>query len=501
MSEARLVVPALATWALAWCARTGHPLAGMVLLVVTVLALAGLSQGGQAIVTAACGVAGLVSAAARARRAEMLADIRSPGDVTSLVVAEAPTETVTGGWFLRARAPGNPDTLGLFIRDVPEPCPPGTRLAARLHKPADAESASSASPMSGELVGASGPEGLAAFAAWVSQTFSEHVAAATEPGAEGLIPAMVLGDTSLQTPADKQMYVDTGLAHLSAVSGSNVSTVTVTVVVICRLCGIGPRITFAAALSALAIYVFLVGLEPSVTRAGVMGAVGLVAVVGSRRVPPLHALSLAIIALVLWRSELATDFAFALSVVATAGIVVLFPLLHQALGRLAAHAPTLFGAANVHIPDVIVRAAAVAIAADMATMPIVALMSGKVSLVGVVANLAVEPVVAPITVLGLAAVVCCVIGSGLPIPLLAPAATLAANALLAVVEPLAQWIHTVATVLSSLPLASVPAHPITALLAYAWMVGILLVLTPHPLTLAVRGAERQTRSQPKNKWY
>lgn len=111
-------------------------------------------------------------------------------------------------------------------------------------------------------------------------------------------------------------------------------------------------------------YVFLVGPEPSVLRAAVTGVVGLTAVVASRRSEPVHALCLAVIGLVVWDSNLAVNYGFALSVAATAGIVVVSPLIAQALGFL---------------PDLLARALAVAIAADVVTMPIIALMSGRVS--------------------------------------------------------------------------------------------------------------------------
>src|SRR5699024_11376298 len=84
---------------------------------------------------------------------------------------------------------------------------------------------------------------------------------------------------------------------------------------------------------------------------------------------------------------MAASFGFALSCAATASIVILTPMIHRVL-------------APLRWPDILSRALAVAIAADLATMPLVALMSGEVSLVAVVVNVLVPPVSAPITIVG-----------------------------------------------------------------------------------------------------
>ncbi len=57
---------------------------------------------------------------------------------------------------------------------------------------------------------------------------------------------MVLGDTTLQDAAEKQLYIDTGLSHLSAVSGSNVAIVCSAAALLVK----GPRLRVAASLAA-----------------------------------------------------------------------------------------------------------------------------------------------------------------------------------------------------------------------------------------------------------
>ena len=85
---------------------------------------------------------------------------------------------------------------------------------------------------------------------------------------------------------------------------------------------------------------------------------------------------------------LASAVGFALSVLATAGILLLAPGWRDALAR--------------WLPRWLAEAIAVPAAAQLACTPLVAAISGQVSLVAVAANLLAAPAVGPATVLGLA---------------------------------------------------------------------------------------------------
>ena len=238
----------------------------------------------------------------------------------------------------------------------------------------------------------------------------------------------------------------TRLSHLSAVSGANVAIITSVAVIACRLLTLGPRVQVVAAVLTLGGFVGLVGTEPSVLRASVTGLVGLLAVLASTRLEPVHGLCLAVIGLVLWDSDLAASFGFALSVAATAGIIALHPLLFRPLARTG-------------LPEILVRALAVAISADIVTLPIIAFMAGEVSVVSVLANILVAPAVAPVTVLGLVAAALAL----LPGPL--------AWLPLKLLEPCTWWIHAVAEWCAGLPVATAPAEPLWVLIAYGWIIA------------------------------
>jgi len=203
-----------------------------------------------------------------------------------------------------------------------------------------------------------------------------------------LLPGLVLGDTAAVPAATIAEFRTAGLTHLTAVSGANVTIVCAVVMLSAHL--VGPRA--AVALAALALVVFVVVVEPtaSVLRAAIMAAIGLMAVISGRRRQAVPVLSATVIALMVIAPQLAVDLGFALSVSATAALVVLAPVWSTRLvGR--------------GWPKALADALCVALAAQLVTAPLIAAISGQFSLVSVLANLSVAVVIPPITVLGTAA--------------------------------------------------------------------------------------------------
>ncbi len=212
---------------------------------------------------------------------------------------------------------------------------------------------------------------------------------AHRPSAQrALVPALVVGDDAGVGDELADEFRATGLTHLLAVSGTNLTLVVGFLLLAGRWCGVRGRGHYVLGAMGIAGFVLLARTEPSVVRAAAMGTVALVGmgVDGRRRGP--RALGVAVVTLLLVDPALAVSVGFALSAVATAGILLLAPGLRDAL---------------VHwVPRWMAEAVAVPLAAQLACTPLVAAISGQVSLVAVVANLAVAPVIGPATVLGLA---------------------------------------------------------------------------------------------------
>lgn len=215
-------------------------------------------------------------------------------------------------------------------------------------------------------------------------------AVAARPAAQrGLVPALVDGDDSALPPELEADFRTTGLTHLTAVSGTNLTLVVGALLAAARACRVrGPWLTVVG-LVGIAGFVLLARTEPSVLRAAAMGVVGLFAFGRDGRRRGARALGVALVALVLLDPGLATSAGFALSVLATAGIVLLGPPLTDGLSR--------------WLPRSLAEAVAIPTAAQLACTPVIAVLSAQVSLVAVLANLLAGPAVGPATVLGLLA--------------------------------------------------------------------------------------------------
>lgn len=202
-----------------------------------------------------------------------------------------------------------------------------------------------------------------------------------------LVPALVNGDDAGLDPALADDFRATGLTHLLAVSGTNLTLVVGFLLVVARWVGVRGRWLYLVGALGICGFVLLARTEPSVLRAAAMGTVGLLAMGVDGRRRGFRALGVAVAALLLAQPALAVTIGFALSVLATAGILVLAPGWRDALAR--------------WLPRWLAEAIAVPAAAQLACTPLVAAISGQVSLVAVLANLLVAPAVGPATVLGL----------------------------------------------------------------------------------------------------
>lgn len=213
-------------------------------------------------------------------------------------------------------------------------------------------------------------------------------------GGSALVAGLAIGDENAMAPELVEQMRMSGLSHLTAVSGGNVAIVIGAVIALAWVLRLPMIARIAAALLALIFYVVVVHPEPSVLRAGVMGAVVVLSLLVGGRKPGPSVLATAVLILVVVVPTLSVSWGFALSVAATAGIVILAPELR----RRVEEAP--WGA---HFPAAVSVAASLTLAAQVATAPVLLAMGAYVGIAAVPANLLAMPVVPIVTVAGLAA--------------------------------------------------------------------------------------------------
>lgn len=206
----------------------------------------------------------------------------------------------------------------------------------------------------------------------------------------GLLPGLVLGDTSRVPPDLDDSFKSTALTHLSAVSGSNLALLLVFVGSAARWCKVRGRALHVIAFGCTAAFVVLCRGEPSVLRAAAMGWVTLASVgSGAKDGAGVRSLCAAVVALLLIDPWLARSWGFALSVAACTGIIAWGRPWAASLRRWA--------------PAWLAESLAIPLAAQLATQPLITALAGSVSLVGLPANALAAPFVGPATVLGLSA--------------------------------------------------------------------------------------------------
>ncbi|MFE6056303.1 ComEC/Rec2 family competence protein [Kitasatospora sp. NPDC056446] len=219
------------------------------------------------------------------------------------------------------------------------------------------------------------------------------------PDVRGLLPGLVVGDTS-RLPADlEDAFRATDLVHLVAVSGANLAIVLGALLGAPGRAGTAERRGLAPVLGLSLRTGALLGTgltlafvtvcrpEPSVLRAAGTGLIGMLALATGRPRQAVPALAGAVLVLVLLDPFLSRSFGFLLSVLATAGLLVLGPHWAEALRAR-------------RWPHHLAGALAATAAAQALCAPVTVVLSGHISLIGIPCNLLAELAVAPATLLG-----------------------------------------------------------------------------------------------------
>lgn len=227
-------------------------------------------------------------------------------------------------------------------------------------------------------------------AAGVVRADLRRAATVLPPDERGLLPGLVDGDTSGLDPVLLDRFRTAGLTHLVAVSGTNCSILLGLVLLVLRRARVRPVICAAVGTLALCGFVVVARPSPSVLRAALMAGIALVSLATGRPRQAVPALAAAVLVLLVWHPQLATDPSFAMSALATGALLLIAPRWVGPLRRW-------------HVPPVLAESIAVAAAAHLVTMPVIAALSGQVSLVAIPANVLAEPVVPVATVLGFGA--------------------------------------------------------------------------------------------------
>ncbi len=259
-----------------------------------------------------------------------------------------------------------------------------------------------------------------------------------------LLAGLLVGLKSTFTSEITTSFQRTGISHIVAISGYNITLVARIVFGILIAFGLWRKQAFYGVVAALAFFVLFTGAEASVIRAALMGVLVLLAQHNGRPYVMHVPLLLAATAMVIWSPlVLLYDPGFQLSYLATIGLIYLEPLVADRWSMLRKSRIL----STYVVPTVI---------AMVATAPLIAVSFGSFSLVGIFANLLVLPVIPLVMLAGLITVLVGILFPSLGFVLAYP------------VSGILTYIISVAEVLSALSYAAVDLPYVSA-----WLGGVM----------------------------
>lgn len=209
---------------------------------------------------------------------------------------------------------------------------------------------------------------------------SARIASVLPPDEANLTAGILYGDHNF-SKQQREMFISSGLLHIVAVSGFNVTVIVNMVSAFFLGLGLRRRQAFFATTAAILFFTAFVGFGASVMRAAFMGWLLLLAREIGRLVSSFRLLlAAAVILLLINPWQLVFDASFALSFLAMWGLLAWTPLFESWLRRL----PNILGARGIF---------SCSLAATLMTAPYLAWAFNRMSLAGLVTNVFALPLI------------------------------------------------------------------------------------------------------------
>ncbi|MEI7426108.1 MAG: ComEC/Rec2 family competence protein [Candidatus Moraniibacteriota bacterium] len=221
--------------------------------------------------------------------------------------------------------------------------------------------------------------------------FSANIYALIPSPEAGLLEGLIIGGSGNLSKEIKANFSRTGMTHIVAVSGYNITIVAQYLMLVGFFLGLWRRQAFWFAITGIWIFILMTGFPASAIRAGVMGTLLLYAMKNGRLANAGNAILCSAAVMLFWNPLLLRwDVGFQLSFLATVGIVFFYPILDQYFGKKIEKisAPLAF------ISEILFMS----LSAQIFVLPIILFNFQTLSLISSLANILVLPIL-PITML------------------------------------------------------------------------------------------------------
>ena len=202
---------------------------------------------------------------------------------------------------------------------------------------------------------------------------------------DSLLIGMLLGEKTYLSPEVKDVFIESGIMHILAISGLHIGIITFALFVFFNFLHIPKRIKIISIIVILIMYASITGFRPSVVRASMMFSLLIMGKLINRRRNLYTSLFLAALIILLINPLILYDAGFLLSFIVTFFIIYLSPIFQE-----------LF----LKIPDWIRKSLSVSIAAWLGIFPLSAYFFYKVSLIAIITNILIVPLAGIAVILG-----------------------------------------------------------------------------------------------------
>jgi len=242
-----------------------------------------------------------------------------------------------------------------------------------------------------------------------------------------LLKGLLLADRSGIDPETKESFVNAGVIHVLAVSGLHVGYITIIFLFLFSRFNI--YVKNILTLIGLLIFVLVTGAPASVVRASIMAGVLILSSFSIRSYSNINSLAIAALIILVFDPSELFDPGFQLSFSAVLAIFIIYPIIRDWI-------------INLRIQNKYVRSTilflGVSVAAQLGTLPFTLIYFNKFSLVSLVANLFVIPLIGIIVSLGITSLLFSPIWTFIGI-LYAGTTELTSDLLILIVKTIGKW--------------------------------------------------------------
>ncbi|HZK71477.1 MAG TPA: DNA internalization-related competence protein ComEC/Rec2 [Clostridia bacterium] len=207
------------------------------------------------------------------------------------------------------------------------------------------------------------------------------------PRTIALLKGILIGDTSDLDEETKKSFSDSGIAHIMSVSGTNITFLLIPLVFLFKKSRVHKKVYSLLIVIFLILYAFITGFSPPVARAVIMASVLLVAPLFNREADTYTALAFSAILIILLNPYTLLGASFQLSFAATLAILLFYKKIKGAVSK------------KIH-NGIISSNMAATLSAQLGILPLSAIYFSNISIIGVLTNLLVMPLIPLISILG-----------------------------------------------------------------------------------------------------